>query len=542
MVFETWFETTISSRVEPTDTTIKLAVAPTATNGRWYIFNNAQKEWISYTGVSGTSITWVTRDLSQTADPATVWTGKTWIAWTIFRVVAMHDQIPDKKDSNVFTGTQTFTTVDFWSTGKFSVPVYATTTARDAAITSPTNWMVVYITADWSFYKYEAGAWSTFASGSVANATTTAAGKVELATQAEVELWTNTGWTWASLVATPWQLNPNNITSATPVASDKILFSDTSDSNKLKSSTISNLLWLISLWYFGDWSDWDVTISTNTTLTRDMYYNNLVINSWVTLNPAWYRIFVKWKISWTWTIARVGNNWTNWSYWTAWVAWATLSQWSMKAELPAWDWWYWTWSAWVGWGWTNPSLTTLNGAAWWAWWTSSFFPNTWAWPGGGWWVATRWVLYNKAFAPSLAHPATTADSWFYANYGNSWAAWWGWGWAQITSTGELWGWWWGWWSNGWLVFISCREWDFTWTVNTTWWNGWNGWSTWWSRWWGWGWGWGGNWWTVVRLYQTITNEATFVMTWWTGWTGWTWNTSWANWSNWSTWQKIDILI
>lgn len=51
----------------------------------------------------------------------------------------MHDQMPDKKDSNTFTGTQTFNTVDFGSTGKFSVPVYATTTARDAAITSPTN-------------------------------------------------------------------------------------------------------------------------------------------------------------------------------------------------------------------------------------------------------------------------------------------------------------------------------------------------------------------------------------------------------------------
>ena len=202
MTYQTWFETTIAFRVEPTDTTIKLATAPTATNGRLYILNNAQEEWVSYTGVSGTSVTWVTRDLSKTADPATAWTGKTWIAWTTVRLVAMHDQMPDKKDSNVFTGTQTFTTVDFGSTGKFSVPVYATTTARDAAITSPTNWMVVYVTASWSFFKYEAGAWSTFASGSVPNATTTVAGKVELWTSAEGKAWTATWWSWP-LVLSP---------------------------------------------------------------------------------------------------------------------------------------------------------------------------------------------------------------------------------------------------------------------------------------------------------------------------------------------------
>jgi len=44
---------------------------------------------------------------------------------------------------------------------------------------------------------------------------------------------------------------------------------------------------------FGDGSDGDVTISGDTTITRDMYYNNLTINSTKTLNPGGYRIFVK---------------------------------------------------------------------------------------------------------------------------------------------------------------------------------------------------------------------------------------------------------
>lgn len=51
---------------------------------------------------------------------------------------------------------------------------------------------------------------------------------------------------------------------------------------------------------FGDGSDGDVTISTPTTLTRDMYYNNLTVND--TLTTDGYRIFVKDTLDGTGTI------------------------------------------------------------------------------------------------------------------------------------------------------------------------------------------------------------------------------------------------
>jgi len=44
---------------------------------------------------------------------------------------------------------------------------------------------------------------------------------------------------------------------------------------------------------FGSGDDGDVTIASNTSLTEDVYYNNLTVNSGVTLNPNGFRIFIK---------------------------------------------------------------------------------------------------------------------------------------------------------------------------------------------------------------------------------------------------------
>ena len=58
---------------------------------------------------------------------------------------------------------------------------------------------------------------------------------------------------------------------------------------------------------FGDGSDGDVTISSPTTLTRDMFYNNLTVNS--TLSTDGFRIFVKGILSGNGTIEGIkGNN------------------------------------------------------------------------------------------------------------------------------------------------------------------------------------------------------------------------------------------
>ena len=57
----------------------------------------------------------------------------------------------------------------------------------------------------------------------------------------------------------------------------------------------------------GDGSDGDVTISSNTTLTRDMYYRNLTVDSGYTLNTGSFRIFVQRTLTNNGTIQRNGN-------------------------------------------------------------------------------------------------------------------------------------------------------------------------------------------------------------------------------------------
>ena len=58
----------------------------------------------------------------------------------------------------------------------------------------------------------------------------------------------------------------------------------------------------------GDGSDGAVTISAPTTLTRDMYYTTLVVDSGITLSPANFRIFASTSITNNGTISVIGGN------------------------------------------------------------------------------------------------------------------------------------------------------------------------------------------------------------------------------------------
>lgn len=112
--------------------------------------------------------------------------------------------------------------------------------------------------------------------------TTTVKGIVEIATGPELAAGTATGGTGATIV-------PGG-------SSFKGTSAGAGDANKvpvLNSSGVLDASFLIStiLPDYGDGSDGDVTISVPTTLTRDMFYNNLILNADV--DSANFRIFVK---------------------------------------------------------------------------------------------------------------------------------------------------------------------------------------------------------------------------------------------------------
>lgn len=94
MAFESGYKSTLATKLNPWDTSLTVATAPTITSGRIYLKSGSQEEWMSFSWLSGNTLTWLTRQLSKTAVPAvSEGSGYTWTAWTVVRIVAMHDQI-----------------------------------------------------------------------------------------------------------------------------------------------------------------------------------------------------------------------------------------------------------------------------------------------------------------------------------------------------------------------------------------------------------------------------------------------------------------
>lgn len=227
MAYASWKQIQLTAKLNPADTSLTADVDIWVTNGRLYFSNDLQEEWISFTSVTSSGAFYVywglTRGLSQTANPATAGTGKTWLAWSMAVLTAMHDQIADTKASNTFTADQTIQgtlntqDVRFTWTTTSGVRLKSLTTTQRNALT-PSNGDMVYDSTLSEVYQYIGGAWSAVSAWSTQpNASTTVAGKVEIPTDSEVWAGTTTGGTGALLAIAVQNTSTTKVANRVPV-------------------------------------------------------------------------------------------------------------------------------------------------------------------------------------------------------------------------------------------------------------------------------------------------------------------------------------
>lgn len=422
---------------------------------------------------------------------------KAWKTGQTMYITLLSSQIVDKQNSNTY-GTGTTQTMDNLAfTGTQQGRVFASLVALNAAYPTPANGLVdMYCTAEWQYYFSSGWTWNAVANGTNPNGSESVAGKFQQSTQVAFDAWTDLGSTGAQ--------------------------------NVPKNSQVKAAITGVTVEQFGDGSDGAVVISTNTTLTRDMYYTDLTINAGQTLFTNWYRIFGTGTLSGTGTINNDGWNGWNASGVTGGTAWAKPNDGTLFAAVAGL-----TGATWAGWGWT--AGTNWIAQTWFSNVSSAWGGAGSAWQSGGWWTAstgatsTRWEYYNLVLSPKniialLQLPASPFTLTPYKVSAQAWsgaAGWWaggvwdgGWG----GGSGSSWG----------MIFIAFKTINFTGTITAKWGNGGNG-GNGWTNSWGWGWGAWGNWWVIYYIYKTLTSIGTTVVTWGAAWSGWVWNWT-GNWS------------
>lgn len=121
----------------------------------------------------------------------------------------------------------------------------------------------------------------------------------------KVYRWSGAAWVSAQDLVANWSLVVDDDTNK---PDDN---ADVTGDNTSANTTAVNVRLSTDFVGFGNGIDGNVTISANTTLTADMYYDTLTINNGYVLSPNGYRIFCKTALINNGTIRFNGNNGTN---------------------------------------------------------------------------------------------------------------------------------------------------------------------------------------------------------------------------------------
>ena len=266
-------------------------------------------ELITYTGISvdaATKVTTITgltrgRDPTQTTASGSFagGTGRIWAKGAKFTVVADVTYFQSGVFTNVantFTAIQTFSEAPVFSKG-IRLTAFANTAARDAYFTAPTEGAKCVVTSVGE-QVYFGGAWVTVNAAASSLATSIAQGTVEVGVAADNAASTGAG-TSGALVVVPTSL----VVKTSSGAGDENKIPVLNAVGQIASGFIPNTS-------SGDGSDGNVTLGMDTTITRDMFYNDLNLSTF-TLNTAGFRVYAKGTISGSGKIkATTGNTGT----------------------------------------------------------------------------------------------------------------------------------------------------------------------------------------------------------------------------------------
>jgi len=331
----------LTAKLTAAATTLTADIDVWVTAWRLYLKNDEQEEWIDFTWVSANwsyfDYTWLTRGLSQTADGVSAWTWKTWLASNKWALVQMHDQAFNRQKPKPIT--------------------FATTAARDTALwadwaaTEP--YINVYVTATWLHYNYNLSTnqWESVDTWTTTpNASETAAGKVELPTDAQVTAKTATWETWAALTPTNAQIGKSvalKAVDATLDDTDHLVFDNAGTDNKMLVSVFRDqLAWdKTKKGTFEMLTDAEAITWTDETRVpnwKQMKDNYLLVTDTIILTRV--NTVATWTVQyahWLWRIPKLitfhcidaTNQWSNWAYdWTTnncayatWTPWANAS-------------------------------------------------------------------------------------------------------------------------------------------------------------------------------------------------------------------------
>ncbi len=274
---------------------------------------------------------------------------------------------------------------------------------------------------------------------------------------------------------------------------------------------------------FGDWSDWDLIITswtTNLNLNQAYQFSSINIASGATLSTTdtnWNMLIkCNWDVQIDWDIDLNGKSYLDFKS----LFWIEIS------------WWIW-WTAWRWWYW----WTVDGGDGTGEWWHSymvytNYYSKDWGqWSWWGWWGAVDEDEHSNWGIGTL----TTGGNWWSVSD----ATWW-----KGGDPGERWLAWWG-------LVLNCKNIELNGNIYLNWedwWNWENG--TNWTRsstyetnaggWWGgWGSGWWGGWFFILFTPKDITLSNIYVNwgNWWIGGLWWQWTAgSDSNWDNWWDWQ------